>query len=104
MGESFENSAYCFGSGGERTNTPRIHQNPFVSATDLQYHDAHGADSYAGYTQAVYTFNPKFALTMGIRRARDMLDRRGKPLVLRRIPLSRWASTTPPVAPRRSRQ
>jgi outer membrane receptor protein involved in Fe transport len=69
-----KNSAYCFGKWTGSENTHVIHQNPFVSASDLQYMTHTERTSYAGYTQAVYTFNPKFALTMGVRRARDKLD------------------------------
>ena len=68
-----EKSTFCFGSWRGGTNTHVVHQNPFVSATDLQYQTRSERNSYAAYTQGVYTFNEHFALTLGARWARDQL-------------------------------
>ena len=66
-------STFCFGSWQGSTNSHVAHQNPFVSATDLQYQTRSERNSYAAYTQGVYTFNEHFALTLGARWARDQL-------------------------------
>ncbi len=68
-----QKSAYCYGSWQGGTNTHVVHQNPFVSATDLQYQTRSERNSYAAYTQGVYTFNEHWALTLGARWARDQL-------------------------------
>jgi outer membrane receptor protein involved in Fe transport len=67
-------SAYCFGSWQGSVNNHVVHQNPFVSASNFQYQTHTERTSYAAYTQGVYTFSPKWALTLGARWARDMLD------------------------------
>ncbi len=67
-------SALCYGSWKGDTNSHVAHQNPFVSATDLQYQTRSERNSYAAYTQGVYTFNEHFALTLGARWARDQLN------------------------------
>jgi len=69
-----KNSAYCFGSWQGSENTHVTHENPFVPASDLQYQTHTERTSYAAYTQGVYTFNEHWALTLGARWARDMLD------------------------------
>ncbi len=66
-------SSLCFGSWQGNTNSHVAHQNPFVSATDLQYQTRSERNSYAAYTQGVYTFNEHWALTLGARWARDQL-------------------------------
>ena len=66
-------SNFCFGSWQGNTKSHVAHQNPFVSATDLQYQTRSERNSYAAYTQGVYTFNEHFALTLGARWARDQL-------------------------------
>ena len=66
-------SAFCFGSWKGWTNSHVAHQNPFVSATDFQYQTRSERNSYAAYTQGVYTFNEHFALTLGARWGRDQL-------------------------------
>ena len=68
-----EKSTFCFGSWQGATKSHVAHQNPFVSATDLQYQTRSERNSYAAYTQGVYTFNEHFALTLGARWARDQL-------------------------------
>jgi outer membrane receptor protein involved in Fe transport len=67
-------SAYCFGSWQGSENTHVTHENPFVPASVLQYQTHTERTSYAAYTQGVYTFNEHWALTLGARWARDMLD------------------------------
>jgi len=66
-------SNYCYGSWQGNINSHVVHQNPFVSATDLQYQTRSERNSYAAYTQGVYTFNEHWALTLGARWARDQL-------------------------------
>ncbi len=66
-------SNYCYGAWQGNTKSHVAHQNPFVSATDLQYQTRSERNSYAAYTQGVYTFNEHFALTLGARWARDQL-------------------------------
>ena len=68
-----QSSNFCFGSWKGNTKSHVAHQNPFVSATDLQYQTRSERNSYAAYTQGVYTFNEHFALTLGARWARDQL-------------------------------
>jgi outer membrane receptor protein involved in Fe transport len=67
-------SAYCFGSWQGSQDNHVTHQNPFVSASNFQYQTHTERTSYAAYTQGVYTFNEHWALTLGARWARDMLD------------------------------
>ena len=66
-------SAFCYGSWQGSTNGHVVHQNPFISASQLQYQTRSERNSYAAYTQGVYTFNKYFALTLGARWARDQL-------------------------------
>ena len=66
-------SAFCFGSWRGDTNSHVPHQNPFVSATNQQYQTRSERNSYAAYTQGVYTFNDRWAMTLGVRWARDQL-------------------------------
>jgi hypothetical protein len=58
--------AMLFGSWQGATKSHVAHQNPFVSATDLQYQTRSERNSYAAYTQGVYTFNEHFTLGGGI--------------------------------------
>jgi hypothetical protein len=59
---------------GKVENTHVVHENPFVPASNFQYMTHTERTSYAAYTQGVYAFNEHWALTLGGRWARDMLD------------------------------
>ena len=50
-------SSLCFGKWAGSTNGHVAHENPFVPATDLQYQTRSERNSFAAYTQGVYTFN-----------------------------------------------
>ena len=65
--------AYCFGKWeGDRGD--RIPHGPATSATVLEYQTRTERAAYAGYTQGVYSFNEHWALTLGVRWARDDLE------------------------------
>ena len=67
-------SSFCFGQWAGSQNSHVPHENPFVPATDLQYQTRSERNSFAVYSQGVYTFNQRWALTLGARWARDQLD------------------------------
>ena len=58
---------------GDPGNT-RLHHGPRTSATDLEYGTRTHRDAFAAYTQGVWTINPEFALTVGVRYAEDKLE------------------------------
>ena len=66
-------SAFCFGSWKGDQQSHVAHQED-VAATDLQYQTRSERNSYSAYTQGKYNFNEQFALTLGLRWARDNLD------------------------------
>jgi outer membrane receptor protein involved in Fe transport len=65
--------SFCFG-GWTGDTGDRIAHGPATAGTDLEYSTRSERNAYAAYTQGVYTFNEHFALTMGLRWARDDLD------------------------------
>ena len=86
-------STLCYGGWKGNTNSHVAHQNPFVSATDLQYQTRSERNSFAAYTQGVYTFNEHFALTLGARWARDQLTGEENIDLLRRDRSFHWDLT-----------
>jgi outer membrane receptor protein involved in Fe transport len=64
---------YCFG-GWTGDTGDRVAHGPKTAATDLEYQTRSEREAYAAYTQGVYTFNEHWALTLGLRWARDVLD------------------------------
>jgi len=64
---------YCFGKwsadGGDR-----VQHGPDTIATDLEYQTRSERYAYAAYGQSTYTFNEHWALTVGLRWARDSLS------------------------------
>ena len=64
---------YCFGEWLGDTGDSIPH-GPNTIATDLEYQTGTDRDAYAVFTQGVYQINEQFALTMGLRWARDELD------------------------------
>ncbi|MBM4206312.1 MAG: TonB-dependent receptor [Gammaproteobacteria bacterium] len=64
---------YCFGSWkGDKGD--RIQHGPSTIGTNLEYQTRSERYAYAAYGQAVYDFNEHFALTVGLRWARDSLS------------------------------
>ncbi len=64
---------YCFGTwAGDHGD--RVNSGPQTIATDLEYETRTERYAYAAFGQAVYDFNDKFALTLGLRWARDQLS------------------------------
>ncbi len=51
-----------------------IDHGPSTVGTNLEYQTRSEREAFAAYSQGVYTFNQKFALTVGLRWARDQLD------------------------------
>jgi outer membrane receptor protein involved in Fe transport len=66
-------SNFCFGPWVGNNLKPLAHEKIATVASDLQYQTRSNRKSYAAYTQGVYTFNPQWALTLGLRWARDTL-------------------------------
>ena len=66
-------SSYCFGPWVGNNLKQLAHQKLATSGSDLQYQTRSNRKTYAAYTQGVYTFNPQWALTLGLRWARDTL-------------------------------
>jgi len=64
---------YCFGKwsadGGDR-----VQHGPDTIGTDLEYQTRSERYAYAAYGQSTYTFNEHWALTLGLRWARDSLS------------------------------
>ena len=71
---------FAFGSWnpGDAPGTPEsfdsVPHGPNLPATELQYQTRSEREAFAIYTQSVYTFNEHFALTAGVRWARDQLN------------------------------
>lgn len=64
---------YCFGVwNGDKGD--RIQHGPSTIGTNLEYQTRSERYAYAAYGQAVYDFNEHFALTVGLRWARDSLS------------------------------
>jgi iron complex outermembrane recepter protein len=63
---------YCFGKW-EGDTGDRIRHGPVTVATNLEYQTRTIRDAYAAYTQAYYSFNEHWALTLGVRWAQDEL-------------------------------
>ena len=64
---------YCFGNW-EADTGDRIPHGPRTAATELEYATRSERRAYAAYSQGVYTFNEHWALTLGLRWARDELE------------------------------
>ncbi len=64
---------FCFGSW-TADRGDRVQHGPATIATNLEYQTRSERYAYAAYGQSTYTFNEKFALTVGLRWARDQLD------------------------------
>jgi outer membrane receptor protein involved in Fe transport len=64
---------YCFGGWSGDTGD-RIPHGPQTTATAIEYQARTERYAFAAYTQGVYSFNENFALTVGVRWARDQLD------------------------------
>ena len=65
-------SNFCFGKWSGTDGFHVDHEDP-TAAVDLQYQTRSERDAYAAYTQAEYHFNDQFALTLGLRWAKDEL-------------------------------
>ena len=64
---------YCFGDW-EGDTGDSIPHGPNSAATNLEYQTRTEREAYAVYTQGTYSFNEKWALTLGLRWAQDELD------------------------------
>jgi iron complex outermembrane receptor protein len=65
--------SYCFGDWAGDTGD-RIPHGPNTAGTAIEYQARTERYAFAAYTQGEYTFNDMFALTLGVRWARDQLD------------------------------
>jgi outer membrane receptor protein involved in Fe transport len=65
---------YCFGDWTGDSSGDRVPNGPRTWGTDLEYQTRTTRDAYAAYGQGTYSFNEQFALTLGLRWARDELD------------------------------
>ena len=65
---------YCFGPWVADDEADRIPSGPRTMGTSLEYQTRTERDAYAVFTQGTYTFNENWALTLGIRWARDELE------------------------------
>ena len=64
---------YCFGAwAGDQGD--RVMHGPSTRATDLEYTTRTERYAFAAFTQGVYQFNETWALTVGLRWARDQLN------------------------------
>ena len=73
IGAADQLDVYCYGAWyADRGD--RIQHGPSTIATNLEYQTRSERYAYAAYGQAVYDFNEHFALTVGLRWARDSLS------------------------------
>lgn len=73
IGAGDQLDVFCFGSwAGD--DGDRIMHGPQTHGTDLEYTTRSERYAFAAFGQAVYTFNETWALTMGLRWARDQLN------------------------------
>ncbi len=63
---------FCFGQW-EGDDGDRINSGPQTAGTNLEYETRTERYAYAAFGQATYTFNEQWALTLGLRWARDQL-------------------------------
>jgi outer membrane receptor protein involved in Fe transport len=73
IGAADQLDIYCFGSWKGDVGD-RIMHGPETAATDLEYQTRTERYAFAAYTQGVYTLNDRWAVTLGVRWARDQLD------------------------------
>ena len=85
-------SNYCFGSWQGGLNSASRTRTRSVAGADLQYQTRSERESFAVYTQGVYTFNEHFALTLGARWARDQLNGEENLRSTTKTTSFRWAS------------
>ncbi|MBT5152866.1 MAG: TonB-dependent receptor [Gammaproteobacteria bacterium] len=64
---------YCYGAW-EGDKGDSVPHGPSTIGTDLEYQTRTERDAYAAFAQGVYQINDHFALTLGLRWARDELD------------------------------
>ncbi|NKB96988.1 MAG: TonB-dependent receptor plug domain-containing protein [Pseudomonadales bacterium] len=73
IGAGDQLDVYCFGAwSGD--DGDRVMHGPQTHGTDLEYTTRTERYAFAAFGQAVYTFNEKWALTSGLRWARDQLN------------------------------
>jgi outer membrane receptor protein involved in Fe transport len=77
---------YCFGRWEGDTGS-RIPHGPVTAATSPEYATRTEREAFAVYSQSVYTFNEYFALTLGVRWARDQLNGEENAVVYNEDPL-----------------
>ena len=73
IGAADQLDTFCFGSW-EGDDGDRVLHGPQTHGTDLEYTTRSERYAFAAFSQAVYTFNETWALTMGARWARDQLN------------------------------
>ncbi len=73
IGAQDQLDVYCFGSwAGDQGD--RVNSGPQTHATNLEYETRSERYAFAAFGQGVYTFNETWALTVGLRWARDQLN------------------------------
>ncbi len=72
IGAADQLDVYCFGKW-TADQGDRVQHGPDTIATNLEYQTRSERYAYAAYGQSTYTFNEQWALTFGLRWARDQL-------------------------------